>query len=651
MNKTLNDFLEVYKPKSPDEQKFVDKHVTIKHKDRNGNGDDVFKASNIKTVKRKEERHGYDIGDDEKVYEETDLNDLLDEALDLLASIDEKTLTPAEMKKREEVVKAIKRGNPKMDKSMAYAIATKTAKRVAEEIDDLDEMNYRDSGYQNMLKASMKADRIAAKDKARREKMEAQKKGKQEVEEEVDDLDEAAFDAASKANDRHYEKQTERVKNMLDKYAMRGMSYRDAVKKISGPGHILRNEITPLREEVEQVDEAVEVSHTRYLRSHGKKASGRGPWMFTHKLYGDAKGDDTFAAPSSAKSFSDATKHAKEWAKSKGHRTVYVMEEVEQIDEISKQTLKSYSPKAEKQIQGNQPSDVNALRKRTNREKGIKQAYLKYYGYKVKVPATEEVEQIDEVSPKLAIGAYVQRKSRADDFYSEPDDEEKAEKTLSRIDKKYGSASKIAKGARHGAEINQKGRGHQGGPGDYLDAKQGVYKGFAKPNTKKGTKQRLHYMNLNKGRFKEEVEQIDEVGDTARGRNALASYVGKAAPQILGKAFSGGAASARNNDDKAAALTNKAAKRMVGTVRASKRLAKEDIINRTIEKYVPENIKFTPEERLIKRLEGLSEAHIDIILELFDSLNIDNQNKMIETVETYEGVNQILNFALENRGR
>lgn len=50
-------------------------------------------------------------------------------------TINEKTLTPAEMKKREEIVKAIKRGNKGMDKSMAYAIATKTAKRVAEDYD------------------------------------------------------------------------------------------------------------------------------------------------------------------------------------------------------------------------------------------------------------------------------------------------------------------------------------------------------------------------------------------------------------------------------------------------------------------------------------------------------------------------------------
>lgn len=62
-------FYEVYRPKSPDERKFVDKHVTIKHADRNGNGDDLFNAKNIKKVDRKKERHGYEPGEDAKVYE------------------------------------------------------------------------------------------------------------------------------------------------------------------------------------------------------------------------------------------------------------------------------------------------------------------------------------------------------------------------------------------------------------------------------------------------------------------------------------------------------------------------------------------------------------------------------------------------------
>ena len=53
--------------------------------------------------------------------------------LNLRASLDEKTLTPAEKKKREEVAKAIERENPNMPMGMKMAIATKTAKRVAEE--------------------------------------------------------------------------------------------------------------------------------------------------------------------------------------------------------------------------------------------------------------------------------------------------------------------------------------------------------------------------------------------------------------------------------------------------------------------------------------------------------------------------------------
>ena len=44
----------------------------------------------------------------------------------------EKTLTPAEKKKREEIAKAMERENPGMDKSKKMAIATATAKRVAE---------------------------------------------------------------------------------------------------------------------------------------------------------------------------------------------------------------------------------------------------------------------------------------------------------------------------------------------------------------------------------------------------------------------------------------------------------------------------------------------------------------------------------------
>lgn len=53
--------------------------------------------------------------------------------------LEEKKLTPAEMKKREEVAKAIERENPGIDKSKKMAIATATAKRVAEETEEIEE--------------------------------------------------------------------------------------------------------------------------------------------------------------------------------------------------------------------------------------------------------------------------------------------------------------------------------------------------------------------------------------------------------------------------------------------------------------------------------------------------------------------------------
>lgn len=79
--KTLKQFQEAAtgyrKVKSPDEQKFIDKHEVETVPDKNGNGDEVFKASNVKKVERKKERKGYEPGEDESVYEEAEQIDEL----------------------------------------------------------------------------------------------------------------------------------------------------------------------------------------------------------------------------------------------------------------------------------------------------------------------------------------------------------------------------------------------------------------------------------------------------------------------------------------------------------------------------------------------------------------------------------------------
>ena len=125
--KTLKGILEQSKMyATPDTDRFVAKHVvSAKKLSKPAEDDNLFKANNIKTVERETE-HGYNTGSDAAVYEDVE-------------QVDEKTLTPAEMKKREEVAKAIERENPKMPMGKKMAIATATAKKVAEEVEHLEE--------------------------------------------------------------------------------------------------------------------------------------------------------------------------------------------------------------------------------------------------------------------------------------------------------------------------------------------------------------------------------------------------------------------------------------------------------------------------------------------------------------------------------
>lgn len=115
-----------YVPKTKDEKRFMDKHVIKKTDDVNGNGDDHFRATNIKPHDRSN-GHGYNPGEDQKVYESKTLKQVLGE----------KHLTPAELAKREDIAKGIEKSDPGMAMDKKMAIATAQAKKVAEETNDL----------------------------------------------------------------------------------------------------------------------------------------------------------------------------------------------------------------------------------------------------------------------------------------------------------------------------------------------------------------------------------------------------------------------------------------------------------------------------------------------------------------------------------
>lgn len=75
----------------------------------------------------------------------------------LRADLVEKTLTPAEKKKREEIAQAIERENPGMPMSKKMAIATAQAKKVAEET-ELEEATHILSGDTEFMKKHAKAE-------------------------------------------------------------------------------------------------------------------------------------------------------------------------------------------------------------------------------------------------------------------------------------------------------------------------------------------------------------------------------------------------------------------------------------------------------------------------------------------------------------
>lgn len=108
-------------------QEFIDDHEIEVTADANGNGDEVFKASNITTNDRKKTRHGYDSKESEAVYE----------------------MSKAQMTKREEIVKSMKKnfGDFKKRygedaKSVMYATATKQA--MEEEVEEPAENTFDD---------------------------------------------------------------------------------------------------------------------------------------------------------------------------------------------------------------------------------------------------------------------------------------------------------------------------------------------------------------------------------------------------------------------------------------------------------------------------------------------------------------------------
>lgn len=541
---TLKHFFEVYRPKAPDEQKFVDKHVAIKHKDRNGNGDDVFKG-NTKYIKRKEERHGYDVGEDEKVYEEVE--DLEELSRATISRYSQKAKSIADNEGGKDRTKGRELAGRKNWGGTMKGVEKARVPSTNEEV-ELDETNRENKIKKNMFTGKLGKDRARAKGSAfysdaKREGRKvlqgtAKKLRNEEVETDVETLEEGTMRLSKVHIVHHHDHPAakEFAKHYTD--AMKG-DHREG-----GP--------------TEKDEAAANKFHERYTGVRTREGfAGSGTHIYTdHKTGAKWKVD----RHPNGKTFY-GTDHII------SHHTGNIHEGLEEGEYID-----------------------------TSAEDRVLRSLVAYYeelGEEVLIEdvATIAEELIAELSVKT-LDSY-RTKARQDLIDADANDDNRL-------------YNKRAKG--------------------YRAASKSVSKKFAK----------------------EEVEQLDELSS-----KTLGSYVSKAA-RSAGSNIAGAVASgmANGNKDDQRSMGRNYAKRLKGIDTAAKKLTKEDVINRTITKYVPEDVELpSMEERLVAKLQDrISESHIETLLDLFYDLTEENQIAMLDIVETQEGINGLIDFALENRG-
>lgn len=85
--------------------------------------------------------------------------------------------------------------------------------------------------------------------------------------------------------------------------------------------------------------------------------------------------------------------------------------------------------------------------------------------------------------------------------------------------------------------------------------------------------------------------------------------------------------------------------------RRGKKMTKEDVINATVARFTSED--FTPptlEEKFSRAVEGINEHFALALVGLYESLNTDNKEEMVALMSTKEGMNKLIDFAINNGG-
>ena len=549
---TLKHFFEVYRPKAPDEQKFVDKHVAIKHKDRNGNGDDVFKG-NTKYIKRKEERHGYDVGEDEKVYEEVE--DLEELSRATISRYSQKAKSIADNEGGKDRTKGRELAGRKNWGGTMKGVEKARVPATNEEVEHLEE------GTMKLSKVHIvhHHDHPAAKEFAKH------------------------YTDAMKGDHREGGP-TEKDEAASNKFHERYSSVRTREGFAGSGTHVYTDHKTGAKWKVDRHPNGKTFYGTDHIISHHTGDIHEG---LEEGEYLDTSVEDRVIRSLVA--------YYEELGEEVLIDDIASLAE-QMLDELSVKTLDSYRTKARKELIDADANDDNShYNKRAKGYRAASKSVSKKF-------AKEEVEELDELSTDT-LQSY-RKKARA--------------QGNAIVDKMKMGGGDWSKDQKNTKTLRKRASGAQMS---------------GKTLRKRGESLKT-----------EEVEQIDELS-----RKTLGSYIKKASPSASAALAT---AVSSSNPDSIKSASKKFSRRTIGIDRAVNKLTKEDVINRAISKYVPEDIELpSMEERLVAKLQDtISEAHILTLLELFGDLTEENQIAMLDIVETQEGINGLIDFALENRG-
>lgn len=306
--------------------------------------------------------------------------------------MNEKTLTPAELKKREEIAKAIERENPNMPMAKKMAIATATAKKVAEGVEDV--TSYGNRRLSSIARNPNHPDAAAAKGELARRRMR-----NEDVE-----LDEATDPQTTKLRQlaqlglvdkeqvnklvqaftqlRSGKSLTTQQKDMITG------TFSDLVGIIAGDSQMFQKAKKAVAEEVEQVDEL----NKSTLASYTQKAAG--------SLAGNAAAAG-YAGGQGKKAHPDIQRFMKNRMKGIQHAAKKLANEAA-FDDESKAHDRHYAKQT--------PAVQNALDKYTRQGMSYKQAHKKISdpltGHRLRKEITPlHEENLDEVSA-VKLGQY-----------------------------------------------------------------------------------------------------------------------------------------------------------------------------------------------------------------------------------------------------